>query len=181
MVDEVQTGLGRTGEWFGFQHWLRNGDERPDVVTMAKALGNGMPIGACWAKREVAASMKPGDHATTFGGTPLATAAALAVLDVMRRDDVPALARRAAARLTDELVTVPGVADVRGLGLLMAVELGAANAKAVYSRLIEIGLVTNAVTESALRLAPPLNVTDGEISEAVALIAQAIRDVQGAP
>lgn len=177
MVDEVQTGLGRTGEWFGFQHWLRDGANRPDVVTMAKALGNGMPIGACWAKREVAASMKPGDHATTYGGTPLATSAALAVLEVMRRDDIPGRARRAAQRLTDELVAIPGVREVRGLGLLMAVELAAGNAKAVYGRLIELGMVTNAVTDTALRLAPPLNVSDAEITEAAALIGQAIRDV----
>ena len=84
MVDEVQTGFGRTGEWFGFQHM----GVQPDVVTMAKALGNGVPIGACWARRDVASAFVPGDHATTFGGTPLATAAARAVLAEMRRIDV---------------------------------------------------------------------------------------------
>ena len=80
MIDEVQTGLGRTGRWFGFEH---GGDVRPDVVTLAKALGNGMPIGACWARADVAAAFQPGDHASTFGGQPLAARAALAVLDVM--------------------------------------------------------------------------------------------------
>ena len=89
MVDEVQTGFGRTGEWFGFQHF----GVEPDVVTMAKALGNGVPIGACWARRDVAAAFVPGDHATTFGGTPLATAAARAVLAEMQRIDAPRLAR----------------------------------------------------------------------------------------
>ncbi|MGH9185789.1 MAG: aminotransferase class III-fold pyridoxal phosphate-dependent enzyme, partial [Acidimicrobiales bacterium] len=84
MVDEVQTGLGRTGRWFGHQHF----GVVPDVVTMAKALGNGVPIGACWARRDVAAVFEPGDHATTFGGQPLATAAALAVLDVIESEDL---------------------------------------------------------------------------------------------
>ncbi len=92
MVDEVQTGFGRTGEWFGFQHI----GIQPDVVTMAKALGNGVPIGACWARRDVAAAFQPGDHATTFGGTPLATAAARAVLVEMQRIDAPALSRAGA-------------------------------------------------------------------------------------
>src|SRR5437763_7407809 len=88
IVDEVQTGLGRTGKWFGFQHL----GVEPDVVTMAKALGNGVPIGACWARDDVAAAFVPGDHATTFGGQPLATSAARAVLEVMQREDVPARA-----------------------------------------------------------------------------------------
>ena len=89
IVDEVQTGFGRTGRWFGHQHF----GVRPDVVTMAKALGNGVPIGACWARREVAAAFEPGDHATTFGGTPIATAAARAVLAELQRIDAPAAAR----------------------------------------------------------------------------------------
>src|SRR5690606_30460945 len=89
IVDEVQTGLGRTGRWFGFEH----AGVRPDIVTMAKALGNGMPIGAVWARAEVAAAFEPGDHGTTFGGQPLATAAARAVLEVMEEIDAPALAR----------------------------------------------------------------------------------------
>ena len=95
IFDEVQTGLGRTGRWFGFEH----SGIRPDIVTMAKALGNGVPIGACWARAEVAAAFQAGDHATTFGGQPLAARAALAVLDVMEREQVPARAERAGARL----------------------------------------------------------------------------------
>ena len=92
ILDEVQTGLGRTGRWFGFQH---ADGVRPDVVTMAKALGNGVPIGACWARADVATALRPGDHATTFGGQPLAARAALAVLDVMEAEDAPARAARA--------------------------------------------------------------------------------------
>jgi acetylornithine/N-succinyldiaminopimelate aminotransferase len=116
IIDEVQTGLGRTGRWFGFQH---DGIE-PDVVTMAKALGNGMPIGACWARRQVAETLRPGEHATTFGGQPLAVAAALATLAVMREQDVPARATRAGQQLAEMLATVPGVVNVRGRGLLLA-------------------------------------------------------------
>ena len=99
IVDEVQTGLGRTGEWFGHQHF----GVVPDVVTMAKALGNGVPIGACWAKAEVARAFEPGDHATTYGGQPLAAAAARAVLGVMEEIDAPAKATAAGARLTQLL------------------------------------------------------------------------------
>src|SRR5204863_10154548 len=106
VVDAVQAGLGRTGEWFGFQH---ADGVAPDVVTMAKALGNGVPIGACWARAEVASAFKPGDHATTFGGQPLAARAALAVLEVMQRENVPARAERAGARLTRALGRLPGV------------------------------------------------------------------------
>lgn len=178
MVDEIQTGLARTGRWFGWQHFLDH-DSRPDVVTLAKALGNGMPIGACWAKKEVAAAFKPGDHGSTYSGQPMASSAALAVLNVMERDKIDVVAARAGERLQAALRSVAGVADVRGLGMLIAVELVAGNAKGVYSRLMELGLVCNAVTETALRLAPQLNISDAHIAEGVALIAQAISDVNG--
>jgi acetylornithine/N-succinyldiaminopimelate aminotransferase len=170
MVDEVQTGLARTGEWFGFQHF----GVRPDVVTMAKALGNGVPIGACWARRDVAASFEPGDHATTFGGTPLATSAARAVLAEMERIDAPATAAKAAHRLGEALAGIPGVKAVRGLGLLLAVELDGHDAKAVAGALLDEGLVVNAVTPTALRLAPPINVSDAEIDEACSMLAEAL-------
>jgi acetylornithine/N-succinyldiaminopimelate aminotransferase len=171
IVDEVQTGLGRTGEWFGFQHY----GIRPDVVTVAKALGNGFPIGACWAREEVASVFVPGDHATTFGGQPLATAAARAVLEVMQSEDVPARARRAGAYLDESLSKVPGVKEVRGMGLLLAVELEEGKkASDVAAAALAAGLVVNAVTASALRLAPSLLVTDSEMDEAVAILAGAI-------
>jgi predicted acetylornithine/succinylornithine family transaminase len=167
MVDEVQTGLGRTGKWFGFQHF----GVQPDVVTMAKALGNGVPIGACWARADVAEAFQPGDHATTFGGQPLATAAARAVLAVMEAEDIPARAERAGKRLAHALTALPGVGAVRGLGLLLAAELvDEGTAKSVAAAALDAGLVVNPVTDSALRLAPPLTVTDDEIDEAVAIL-----------
>lgn len=175
MVDEVQTGLGRTGEWFGFQHF----GVQPDVVTMAKALGNGVPIGACWARGEVAAAFVPGDHATTYGGQPLAAAAARAVLRVMEDCDAPALARSAGARLTKALSDVPGIRAVRGLGLLLAAELQAPRARDAAAAALEAGLVVNAVTEDALRLAPSLLVSDDEIDEAVTVLGGVIGEVLG--
>ena len=175
MVDEIQTGLSRTGAWFGFQHF----GVQPDVVTMAKALGNGVPIGACAARREVAAVFEPGDHATTFGGQPLATAAARAVLAEMRRIDAPALARAAGERLREALGSLEGVASIRGMGLLLGVELDGHDAKAVASRLLADGLVVNAVTPTALRLAPPVTVSGAEIDEAVSMIAAVLDDAPG--
>jgi acetylornithine/N-succinyldiaminopimelate aminotransferase len=170
MVDEVQTGLGRCGAWFAHQRL----GVVPDVVTMAKALGNGVPIGACWARTEVAAAFEPGDHATTFGGQPLATGAARAVLAVMEDEDVPARAERAGARLREGLSGVEGVAAVRGLGLLLAVELDGHDAKEVATRLLDLGAVVNAVTPTALRLAPSLLISDDELDLAVELIAKAL-------
>ncbi len=170
MFDEVQTGLGRTGRWFGHQHY----DVRPDVVTMAKALGNGMPIGACWARAEVAAAFRPGDHATTYGGQPLATAAARAVLAVMEAEDAPARARRAGARLTEGLLALDAVTSVRGLGLLLAAELDGRDARAVAADALSAGLVVNGVTPTALRFAPPLLVSDDEIDEALVILAEVL-------
>ena len=170
MVDEVQAGLGRTGRWFGFHHL----GVQPDVVTVAKALGNGVPIGACWARGDVAALFRPGDHATTFGGQPLATAAARAVLAVMQQEDVPARAARAGARLTERLDELPGVAGVRGPGLLLAVELAGHDAVEINADLLAAGLVANAVTPTALRLAPSLLISDDEIDVAVDIIAKVL-------
>jgi acetylornithine/N-succinyldiaminopimelate aminotransferase len=170
MVDEVQAGLGRTGRWFGFHHL----GVQPDVVTVAKALGNGVPIGACWARGDVAAVFRPGDHATTFGGQPLATAAARAVLAVMQQEDVPARAARAGARLTERLDELPAVAGVRGPGLLLAVELAGHDAVEINADLLAAGLVANAVTPTALRLAPSLLISDDEIDVAVDIIAKVL-------
>ena len=171
IVDEVQTGLGRTGTWFAHQRY----GVRPDVVTMAKALGNGVPIGACWARDDVAAAFVPGDHATTFGGQPLAAAAARAVLEVMEANDVPALAEARGAYLTAALQATPGIRAVRGVGLLIAAELDEGKVAAqVAAAALDAGLVVNAVTASALRLAPSLLVSEAEIDEAVAILGKVL-------
>ena len=171
ILDEVQTGLGRTGRWFGFHH----AGIRADIVTVAKALGNGVPIGAVWASAEVAAAFSPGDHGSTFGGQPLAASAAREVLRVMEEIDAPACAAVRGAALTSLLAALPGVTVVRGLGLLLAAELdpdvldgrtGADVARAC----LDAGLVVNGITPTALRLAPPLTVTDDELVEGVAIL-----------
>lgn len=166
MLDEIQTGLARTGKWFAFQHY----GVSPDVVSLAKALGNGMPIGAIWAKTEVGAAFAPGDHATTFGGQPLATSAARAVLKVMERDDAPGAARRAGKRLRAGLEELPAVASTRGAGLLLAAELVDRSGPEVARAALDAGLVINGVTPTALRFAPPLFVTDQEINEALEIL-----------
>ena len=179
IVDEVQTGLGRTGRWFGYQHDLPEG-VRPDVVTLAKSLGNGVPIGACWARAEVASAFRPGDHGTTYGGQPFAAAAAAAVLRIIERDGLPERAEAAGRHLRARLEAIPTVAAVRGRGLLLAVELEPGrDARVVQAQLLRRGLVTNAVTPTAIRLAPPLTVTDGELDEAVTLISEVLADGVG--
>ncbi len=174
MLDEVQTGLGRTGQWFAF---LSQG-LRPDVVTMAKALGNGMPVGACWARAEVAAAFSPGDHGSTFGGQPLAMAAARATLAAMEAEDVCARARRAGALLSDGLAGLAQVVSVRGAGLLLAAQLNAPVAAEISARALERGLLVNAVRPDALRVAPPLLVSDDEIAMAVSILADVIGAIE---
>lgn len=176
MLDEVQTGFGRTGEWFGFQY----GGITPDVVTMAKALGNGFPVGACWARRDVARVFQPGDHGSTYSGTALAGAVVSAVIDEMRRLDAPALARQRGAYLRDRLANTSGVQEVRGRGLLLAADLGPGrDAKAVNAEMLNRGVVVNAVNATSLRWAPPLTVSENEIDEAVAVLAGVLADGVG--
>jgi len=176
IVDEIQTGFARTGHWFGFEM----AGVSPDVVTLAKAMGNGMPIGACWARTEVAGVFEPGDHGSTFSGTALATSAVSAVVDEMRRLDAPRLATEKGARLTELLLEVPQIASVRGAGLILGAQLvEGIDAPGVYQRLLELGLICNAVNASTLRLLPPLTVRDDELVEAVGLIAQALLEAAG--
>ncbi|MGO9559775.1 MAG: acetylornithine transaminase [Acidimicrobiales bacterium] len=168
ILDEIQTGLGRTGRWFAFQE----AGIAPDVVTIAKALGNGVPIGACWARAEVADVFQPGDHGSTFGGQPLACAAAHATLDELERIDAPGRAREAGAQLRSALEELPRVSSVRGSGLLLGavLEAGGPGAKEVVAEALDRGLVINAPAPDVLRFAPPLNVTAEEIGEAVAIL-----------
>ena len=171
MVDEIQTGFARTGRWFGFQHV----NVKPDVVTLAKAMGNGMPVGACWARREVAAVFQPGDHGSTYSGTALATAAVVAVIDEMQRIDAPRLAAEQGEKFTAMLLAIPQVDSVRGAGLLLGAKLAdGIDAPTVYKSLLGKGLICNAVNASTLRFAPPLTVSDAELSEAAALIGEAL-------
>ena len=171
MVDEIQTGFARTGRWFGFEH----SGVSPDVVTMAKAMGNGMPIGACWARIDVAAAFEPADHGSTYSGTAIACSAVNAVIDEMQRMDAPALAERKGAHLVAGLTALRGVAGVRGAGLMLGVQLvDGLDAKRAYSDLLDAGLIVNAVNPTTIRLLPPLTVTDDELDEAIAMIDDAL-------
>jgi acetylornithine/N-succinyldiaminopimelate aminotransferase len=175
IVDEVQTGLARTGRWFGFHHL----GVEPDVVTMAKALGNGMPVGACWARAEVAAAFVPGDHGSTFGGQPLAMAAARATLAVMEAEGTPRRARELGVRLTGALEALPGVAAVRGEGLLIGAVLTDAVAVSVCRQALDAGLVINAPRPDVLRFAPSLLVSPAEVTEAAAILGPILAQATG--
>ena len=175
ILDEIQTGLGRTGDWFAFQA----AGVLPDIVTVAKSLGNGMPIGACWARAEVASLFEPGDHGSTFGGQPLACSAALATLGELRRLDAPALARKACGALVEGLAGIDAIREVRGRGLLLGAVLdpgraGGRSAAEVASAALRGGLVLNAPSADVLRLAPPLTVSVEEVDQAVSILSEVL-------
>jgi acetylornithine aminotransferase len=162
VLDEVQTGVGRTGAWFAHQHPHLGGGVVPDVVTLAKGLGGGIPVGAVVAYGETVASLLgPGSHGTTFGGNPVAAAAALATLHVVERDGLLANAATVGRRLREgvEHLGHPLVTGTRGEGLLLAVQLAEPLAPATAAALLDAGFVVNAVAPDALRLAPPLVLT----------------------
>ena len=179
VMDEIQTGLARTGRWFGYQH----AGVQPDIVTMAKALGNGVPVGAVWARPDVAAAFVPGDHGSTFAGQPLALAAVRAVLSQMQAMDAPAAAARLGAALRDRLLEIDGISSVRGRGLLLAAELSeearaGRSAKDVASACLDGGLVVNGVTPTALRLAPPFVVSEEQIAAGCSILAEVLEYTQ---
>ena len=162
VLDEVQSGIGRTGAWFAHQLPDVGGGVRPDVVTLAKGLAGGIPIGAVVAFGHATSSMlAPGQHGTTFGGNPVAAAAGLATLHVIERDGLLANAAEVGRRVADGVRALghPLVRGVRGTGLLLAVELAAPVAPAAAAALLEAGFIVNPVAPDALRLAPPLVLT----------------------
>ncbi len=170
IVDDVQAGIGRTGSWFSWQQL----GFAPDIATVAKALANGLPIGACLATGAVAGAFRQGDHATTFGGGPVVAAAALAVLDEIESHDLIANCGDRSAQLVAGLAALDGVSGVRGRGLLLAALLEEDIAAEVAGRALEAGLVVNAVRPDAVRFAPPLSVSASEVDEGVARFARAL-------
>ena len=177
VMDEIQAGMGRTGAWFGFQH----SGVKPDIVTMAKGIANGMPVGAIWARDDVAEAFGPGDHGSTYAGQPLALSAARATLAELERLDAPALARSQGLTLRTALEALPGVAHVRGRGLLLGAEitteaLAGRTGGQVAQACLDRGLVVNGVTPTTLRLTPPFIITDDQIDEAVGIIASVLEE-----
>jgi acetylornithine aminotransferase len=165
ILDEVQTGIGRTGTWFAHQHE----GVTPDIVTLAKGLGGGLPIGACIATGRAAALFGPGSHGSTFGGNPAACAAALAVIDAIESDGLLHRVVDLHGRLATELVDRSHglVTHVRGRGLLMAAVLAEPPAADLERACRDAGLIVNAVAADAIRFAPPLTLTDADVSDAL--------------
>lgn len=164
VLDEVQTGIGRTGSWFAFQQPDIGEGVTPDVVTLAKGLGGGMPIGATLTFGERTTQLlKPGQHGSTFSGNPLATAVGLAVLTTVQDEDLLAHATDLGARARTALAALPEITEVSGAGLLIGMELRDGNAKAVANAALEAGWIVNPVTETRVRLAPPLIITDDQL------------------
>ncbi|HEX6256873.1 MAG TPA: acetylornithine transaminase [Euzebyales bacterium] len=182
IVDEVQTGLGRLGSWYGWQTALDGSPVQPDVVCLAKALANGLPIGAIVARGEAAKVFEPGDHATTFGGGPVVCAAATAVLRVIDRDGLvgraAVLGDRLAAGIEQVAVDSVLVTGQRGRGLLRAAMLARPAATAVVSAALEARLIVNAVAADAVRFAPPLTLADDELDELLVRFGAAVRAVE---
>ncbi len=161
MLDEIQTGIGRSGKWFAFQH----SNIQPDVMTLAKALGNGVPIGACLAGGKAADVLQPGNHGSTFGGNPLACRAALAVLDNIEKDKLVERANVLSQKLLDgfneRLADNPHVTDIRAQGLLLGIELDSPCA-ALVREALDNGLLINVAADKVIRLLPPLVISDAE-------------------
>lgn len=174
IVDEVQTGMGRTGDWFAWQA----SPVVPDVMTLAKALANGLPIGAVVAHGPASEAFAPGEHATTFGGNPVTAAAANAVIDTIEREGLLERVRSAGDRLAAGLSALgerhPEVAGVRGRGLLLALVLEAPLARDLETALRAERVVTGAIGEHVLRLAPPLTISDAEVERAIDAIGGAL-------
>lgn len=177
VVDEVQSGMGRTGSWFAYQNGSLQGDVglTPDVVTLAKGLGGGLPIGACVALGEAAQTFSPGQHGSTFGANPIACAGALAVFDTVDREDLLARARDLGEFMQARMSELgKKVKVVRGAGLLQGVVLAKPVAKQVEARALVDGVLCNSAADDVIRLAPPLVISDGELSAALDVIASSI-------
>ena len=178
MLDEIQTGMGRTGKWFAYQH----SNARPDVATLAKALGNGVPIGACLARGKAADMMQPGSHGTTFGGNPLACRAAIAVLESLEQEQCVAHAAKLGEQLlagfSAALADLDGVIEIRGLGLMIGIELDRPCSELV-SKALEQGLLINVTAERVVRLLPPLILTDKQANMIVEQLSKLIHEFIG--
>ena len=173
-IDAVQTGMGRTGEWFGFEHE----GIRPDIITLAKGLGGGLPLGAMITLGDRTPSFKPGEHGSTFGGNPISCAAANAAIDFIVKKELLDKTSIAGEYLKKQLSKIPGVAGVRGRGLLVGIVLESNVATAVAAKALTNGLLVNAPGKNVIRLAPALIVTKKQLHEFVDLFADTVDQVR---
>jgi acetylornithine aminotransferase len=174
MLDEIQTGMGRTGQWFAYQHTKI----MPDVLTLAKSLGNGVPIGACLGRGKAADILQPGTHGSTFGGNPLACRAALAVIETLEKQQLPQRAQELGEyfyqKLVRNLESVTTVRDIRVKGLMIGIELNKSCAQLV-TKALEQGLLINVTAEKVIRLLPPLILSNQEADEIINILSNLIR------
>jgi acetylornithine/N-succinyldiaminopimelate aminotransferase len=174
VIDAVQTGMGRTGDWFGYEY----SGITPDVITLAKGLGGGLPLGAMIALGKAAELFQPGDHGSTFGGNPVTTAAGLAALKFIESQKILKKVKAQGNYLIQELALIPGVTEVRGAGLLLGIELETLKAADIASAMRETGVLVNAANATTIRIAPALIVTDAQIKKFVATFRKVISDAK---
>jgi acetylornithine/N-succinyldiaminopimelate aminotransferase len=174
VFDCVQTGMGRTGDWFGYEY----SGIKPDAITLAKGLGGGLPLGAMIALGDAATLFGPGDHGSTFGGNPVATAAGLAVISTIEKSALLERVSTVGVELMAELALIDGVKEVRGAGLLIGIEFTEPIAKQVTKALEKLGVLVNGNSENVIRIAPPLIVTDRQISKFITAFATSVDKVR---
>jgi acetylornithine aminotransferase len=173
VFDCVQTGIGRTGDWFGYEY----SGVKPDVITLAKGLGGGLPLGAMIALGPASHLFQAGDHGSTFGGNPIATAAALAVLSSIEKEKILNNVNELSSFLFTEISLIPGVIEVRGAGLLIGIELDKPVAKNLVKKCQELGLLINAPGDTVIRIAPALNISMRDAKKFVSIFAAALKEV----
>ena len=174
VIDAVQTGMGRTGDWFGYEY----SGITPDVITLAKGLGGGLPLGAMIALGKAAELFQPGDHGSTFGGNPVTTAAGLAAIDVIESKKLLNKVKQQGVHLIQELALIPGVKEVRGSGLLLGIELETLKASDIATAMRDAGVLVNAANATTVRIAPALIVTDAQINRFISIFRKVISDAK---
>ena len=172
VIDAVQTGMGRTGDWFGYEY----SGITPDVITVAKGLGGGLPLGAMIALGKAAELFQPGDHGSTFGGNPVTTAAGLAAIEFIESKDILSKVEKQGTHLIQELALIPGVKEVRGAGLLLGIELEALKASEVSDAMLAAGVLVNAANATTIRIAPALIVSDAQINKFISIFRKVLAD-----
>jgi acetylornithine aminotransferase len=170
VIDAVQTGMGRTGDWFGYEY----SGITPDVITLAKGLGGGLPLGAMIALGKAADLFQPGDHGSTFGGNPVTTAAALSVISFIEENQILDKVQKQGNYLMQEIALIPGIKEVRGAGLLIGIEFDSLKAPDIAAAMQTAGVLVNAANQTTIRIAPALIVSDAQINKFISIFKKVI-------